>query len=186
MAQVSLRPMLMQDIEQVSAIDRLSFALPWPSSAFRYELEKNLSSVCWVAEYFKDGRNLVIGSLVIWIILDEAHIATIAIHPDYRGHGISAWLLGAGLRMAFQRGCTSATLEVRVGNHIAQALYRRFGFLEVGQRPGYYQDNHEDALIMTLANMDAAYQGWLDRAGWFYDREDYKKANGPESNGGAG
>ena len=165
--QAQIRPMRAEDLEQVQLIDRLSFSLPWPSSAFRYELEQNKSSLLWVAELVEPtGVSHVIGCLVVWVILDEAHIATLAVHPDYRGLGISRALLAVGLRDAAVRGCLSATLEVRAGNSIAQALYHHYGFAVVGVRPRYYQDNHEDALIMTLPKLDEDYLAWLATQGW--------------------
>jgi len=97
------------------------------------------------------------------LILDEVHIATIAVHPEHRGQRISQQLLTVVLRAALQRGARLATLEVRAGNEAAQALYRRFKFELVGRRPHYYHDNHEDALIMNVdLSQPSAYQEWLD------------------------
>ena len=159
--------MQLGDVEQVHHIDQLSFSLPWPESAYRYELTQNEKSASWVAEVLRpDGTTRVIGMVVMWLILDEAHIATIAVHPEYRGQGISQQLLTIALRAALQRGALVATLEVRAGNQAAQALYRRYKFEVVGRRPHYYHDNHEDALIMTadLSQPDA-YLEWLDGGG---------------------
>lgn len=164
---VQIRPMQLGDVEQVHHIDQLSFSLPWPESAYRYELTQNEKSASWVAEVLRpDGTTRVIGMVVMWLILDEAHIATIAVHPEYRGQGISQQLLTIALRAALQRGALVATLEVRAGNQAAQALYRRYKFEVVGRRPHYYHDNHEDALIMTadLSQPDA-YLEWLDGGG---------------------
>ena len=164
---VQIRPMQLGDVEQVHHIDQLSFSLPWPESAYRYELTQNVKSASWVAEVLRpDGTTRVIGMVVMWLILDEAHIATIAVHPEYRGQGISQQLLTIALRAALQRGALVATLEVRAGNQAAQALYRRYKFEVVGRRPHYYHDNHEDALIMTadLSQPDA-YLEWLDGGG---------------------
>ncbi|MCX8061506.1 MAG: GNAT family N-acetyltransferase, partial [Anaerolineales bacterium] len=77
----------------------------------------------------------------------------LAVHPDYRRRGIATKLLKTALRECARLGMRSATLEVRAGNLEAQALYRRFGFEVVGRRRAYYQDNHEDALIMTLSQI---------------------------------
>lgn len=148
---LNIRPMQLRDLQRVVAIDRLSFSMPWSERAFLYELGENPDSELFVAEVgLPDGEMQVVGSIVIWVILDEAHIATISVHPDYRGLGISRGLIQAGLNAGVERGCQSATLEVRAGNLIAQALYRTFGFEIVGIRPRYYRDNDEDALIMTL------------------------------------
>ena len=156
--------MQLGDVEQVHQIDQLSFSLPWPENAYRYELTQNVASASWVAEVTRpDGLPRVVGMVVVWLILDEVHIATIAVHPEHRGQGISQQLLAVVLRTALQRGARLATLEVRAGNEAAQALYRRFKFEVVGRRPHYYHDNHEDALIMTVdLSQPSAYQEWLD------------------------
>ena len=87
---------------------------------------------------------------IVWIISDEAHIATIAIHPEFRGLGYGKRLLAETLRQSIMRGVILATLEVREGNLNALNLYRSFGFIVVGQRPQYYRDNNENALVMTV------------------------------------
>lgn len=150
-AAVRIRPMRLEDIDAVIQIDRLSFSLPWPASAFRHELVENPTSLLWVAEVDSpEGGRCVVGAVVVWMILDEAHIATLAVHPDYRRRGISRQLLATVLRQAIERGADLATLEVRANNLAAQALYKQFKFEIVGRRPRYYQDNFEDALIMTV------------------------------------
>ena len=170
--QFIIRPMQMNDLEQVSIIDRVSFSLPWPTSAFRYEMLKNPSSLLYVAEASTTGsEHQVIGSIVVWMILDEAHIATIAVEPRYRGRGISQGLLAAVLVEAIRKGAQVATLEVRAFNTIAQALYKRFGFNVVGRRPRYYRDNNEDALIMTVNlhqvdNHGCSYLEWIEDRQW--------------------
>ena len=160
--------MRLDDIDQVILIDRLSFSLPWPASAFRHELTNNPSSLLWVAELdLADGSPCVVGAVVVWMILDEAHIATLAVHPDYRRQGISQLLLVIVLRQAIERGAALATLEVRANNLAAQALYKKFRFEIVGRRPRYYQDNYEDALIMTIdfnqrISSKLSYPEWLE------------------------
>jgi [ribosomal protein S18]-alanine N-acetyltransferase len=151
-----LRPMELDDIQPVHQIDQLSFNLPWSERSYRFELTENRNASVWVAELDEEGRRQVVGMIVVWIVLDEAHIATLAIHPDYRKHGIGRQLLAQGLRAAAGRGAQLAYLEVRRSNRAAQLLYESFGFEVVGERPRYYKDNQEDALLMTLANIHAA------------------------------
>lgn len=159
-----VRRMELADLDQVQAIDRISFSLPWPASAYRYELKENPLSLLWVAELRQgDGQRRIAGVVVVWLILDEAHIATIAVHPEYRGQGIGRRLLASAVRDAIYRGAGLATLEVRASNLAAQNLYRRFRFEVVGSRPHYYKDNHEDALIMTVSGLGEADFEWLDR-----------------------
>ena len=161
------------------AIDKISFTMPWPESAYRYELFENISSLLWVAEAQEPGGALrVVGMVVVWLVVDEAHIATIAVHPDYRGLGIAQELLCAGLIEAIEKGMRSATLEVRAHNLAAQRLYRRFRFEDAGVRPRYYRDNFEDALIMTAHKLDGNYLKWLQDGEW--------KANVERSNADAG
>ena len=107
------------------------------------------------------GAELV-GFLVCWLVIDEAHLATIAVHPKFRGQGISKALVITGLCDLISKGASMATLEVRAGNIVAQRLYRHFGFEEVGLRKGYYQDTHEDALLMTVELIDSDYRVWLN------------------------
>jgi ribosomal-protein-alanine N-acetyltransferase len=164
----------MEDLDQVHAIDLISFSLPWPASAFRYELLDNPHSALWVAETTSQDRE-VVGLIVVWMILDEAHIANIAVHPDFRRRGIGANLLAVALKDAFEKGLRSATLEVRAQNTGAQSLYRIFGFEEVGQRLRYYRDNNEDALLMTVdltkpREGGETYPKWLERGGWTSDK----------------
>ncbi len=164
---ITLRRMRLEDIDQAHAIDRLSFSLPWPANSFRYELEQNLSSLLWVAEArLPDGSSRVVGTIVVWMILDEAHIATLAVLPEYRQQGISRRLLAEALVEAIDHGALSATLEVRASNQIAQVLYHKFRFEVVGIRRRYYQDNHEDALIMTVTDLGSAYRAWLLSRDW--------------------
>jgi ribosomal-protein-alanine N-acetyltransferase len=164
------------DLEAVQTIDRLSFSLPWPASAFRYELLENPRSYLRVAEIeLPDGSRQVVGAVVVWMILDEAHIATLAVHPDYRQRGIAQRLMVDVLREGYRQGARLATLEVRYHNIAGQRLYGRFRFEVVGHRPHYYQDNHEDALIMTLKELDKAYIDWLDNGGWMDDDQNPKE-----------
>ena len=149
--EIILRPMELKDVEQVYAIDVLSFALPWSERAYRYELNENRLARLWVAEAINArSERRVAGMIVLWLILDEAHIATIAIHPDFRRMGIARRLLRQALDDAAEKGTRCAFLEVRRSNLAAQALYNEFGFEVTGVRPKYYVDTQEDALLMTL------------------------------------
>jgi ribosomal-protein-alanine N-acetyltransferase len=147
----SIRPMTEGDLEQVVAIDQLSFSLPWPPHSFRYELLENEASRQWVAEVQAAGEApKVIAMIVVWLILDEAHIATIAVHPEYRGRNIGRAILLTALRECAAQGARSATLEVRERNSVALDMYAKLGFEIVGRRKHYYQDTNEDAILMTL------------------------------------
>jgi ribosomal-protein-alanine N-acetyltransferase len=174
---ILIRPMKIEDLEAVQAIDRVSFSMPWPASAYKYELNENPLSMLWVAEEnpFHGGAGIV-GLIVVWFIVDEAHIATLAVHPDYRGKGYSKALLATALSTAIRKGYTKATLEVRAKNFVAQRLYREFGFEIVGQRPRYYRDNNEDAIIMTVTNLDRVYLDWLENKSWKQSENNSKQS----------
>lgn len=101
-----------------------------------------------------DGKKEIVGMIVMWVILDEAHVATIAVHPDYRGRGIGQRLLARGLLAVYQRGARMAFLEVRRSNLVAQQMYKKFGFRVDGKRLRYYRDNNEDALLMKLDTIE--------------------------------
>ena len=143
------RRMTQDDLEQVVAIDQASFSLPWPARSFQLELTDNPVSRCWVAEL--DGR--VVAIMVAWLIVDEIHIATIATHPDFRKQGIGKNLLLHTLRYAREEGALTSFLEVRESNLVAIEMYRQFGYTESGRRSGYYKDNGEDAILMTLESL---------------------------------
>ena len=145
-----IRRMTLADVPAVHEIDLLSFSLPWPERSFRFELTENKVSRGWVTEV--DGK--IAAMLVLWFIVDEAHIATIAVHPDFRRQGIGEQILLCALQAARNEGAQRAFLEVRAGNATAQAMYRKYGFTVAGVRRGYYKDNNEDAFLMNLEKFD--------------------------------
>ncbi|HKT37328.1 MAG TPA: ribosomal protein S18-alanine N-acetyltransferase [Ktedonobacterales bacterium] len=91
----------------------------------------------------------IVGFAGLWLMIDEAHVTTIAVHPDYRGRGLGELMLCSLVGISYEIGARHVTLEVRVSNAIAQNLYRKYGFSIAGSRRRYYSDNHEDAYIMT-------------------------------------
>jgi ribosomal-protein-alanine N-acetyltransferase len=150
-AKVVIRKMEAADLDQVVAIDQVSFSLPWPASSFKYELNQNQTSRCWVAEFpAGDPEARVIAMAVVWMIIDELHIATIAVLPEFRHLRVGQKLLGVILKDAVNLGAVNAFLEVRETNRAARAMYQKFGFKEVGKRPHYYSDTQEDAILMNL------------------------------------
>jgi [ribosomal protein S18]-alanine N-acetyltransferase len=151
---VRIRRMEHEDLERVLEIDRLSFSQPWPSRSFQFELDNNPAAEMWVAETITEsGQTDLVGMMVIWLVVDEAHIGTIAVHPDYRHQGIGSRLLRHGLINVQKEGAVMVYLEVRRSNTDAQELYHHYGFTFTGVRKNYYQDNGEDALILTLDNL---------------------------------
>ncbi len=140
-----IRPMRLVDLAAVQEIERACFATPWPAQAYRQELESNRLAQYLVA--LIGDRIVAYGG--IWLMVDEAHITTFAVHPGYRRRRIGERLLLALLALAADRRAREATLEVRLSNLPARRLYEKYGFRPVGIRPRYYSDNNEDALIMT-------------------------------------
>lgn len=162
-AEITLRPMEPAELAAVVALDHLAFSDPWPRSAWQ-EMLDDPHALIWVAALptpspatEEEARPPIIAALAVWLILDEIHIGTIAVHPDYQRRGIGAALLAVGLREGIARGGKVAHLEVRKSNLPAQRLYARFGFQIVGERKRYYADNREDALLMSVYELGETY-----------------------------
>jgi len=131
-------------------IGRLSRFLRSPEPPRSPQLEEELRSI--------------VGYAGIWVMTDEAHITTIASHPDVRGQGVGEFLLVALVHRAIAVGARWMTLEVRASNAVAQNLYRKYTFKEMGVRRRYYSDNGEDALVMWTDALDSeSFQAALDR-----------------------
>jgi ribosomal-protein-alanine N-acetyltransferase len=140
-----VRPMTAEDLPAVQQIERASFTTPWPAQAYRQELEANRLAHYLVAQI----GDQIVGYGGIWLMVDEAHVTTFAVHPAYRRRRIGERMLIALLDLSRDRQAREATLEVRLSNLPARRLYEKYGFRPVGIRPRYYSDNQEDALIMT-------------------------------------
>lgn len=133
------------DLDAIADLERHAFPRPWPRASFEAELGRPHARLVVARD------PAVVGFCNYWIVVGELHIHSIAVHPDRRRAGIGAALVDHALAEGRAAGCTLATLEVRRSNRPAIALYERAGFATVSVRAGYYQDNHEDALIMTRA-----------------------------------
>ena len=144
---VSIEPMRLEDVPDVHRIESASFPTPWPDYAFKQEIQTNR-----LAHYLvvKAGDETV-GYGGMWLMVDEAHVTTFAVLPEWRRRGIGGRLMLELMHVALKLNAHIVTLEVRLSNHAARALYGKFGFRPVGIRPRYYSDNNEDALIMTTA-----------------------------------
>ncbi len=142
-------PMTPQDMERVIEIENLSYPSPWPESAFLAELAKG--EVCYYRVAKFDGK--IIGYCGVWVLIDEGHITTLAVHPDFRRLGIASYLLFNVFDEAVRRKLCTITLEVRISNAAAKNMYRKFGFSQAGFRRGYYLDNNEDAEIWTSQDL---------------------------------
>ena len=175
--------MTLADLPRIMEIERLAYPSPWPSSAYRKELQENRhahyivvrdTAIVVPAEPEKHepvtrrpfplsllpGRSAplsrgelasIVGFAGLWLMFDEAHVTTIAMHPDFRGLGLGELLLNTLIGIAYDIQASHVTLEVRVSNAVAQNLYRKYGFMLAGTRHRYYSDNQEDAFIMTTS-----------------------------------
>ncbi len=197
----AIEPMRLEHIPAVSAIEQRCFSQPWPSNAYRKEVQTNRMAHYFVARRLDDERSrepvavsravatvpvngsegilgrlsrllrgaheapsatataAELGSIVgyggLWLMTDEAHITTIAVDPDYQGNGLGELLLLGLIDRARQIGARWLTLEVRASNEVAQALYRKYTFKEMGVRRRYYSDDGEDALVMWTDPIDS-------------------------------
>jgi [ribosomal protein S18]-alanine N-acetyltransferase len=142
-------PMTPEDVDVIMPLERVAFADPWTRRMYLSDLADNPLATYRVIRP-GDGGSLppILGWGGFWLLIDEAHIATVASHPEYRGCGLGQMLVVALLDKAQERGAAVATLEVRVSNLSAQKLYDKLGFEVVGARRKYYRDG-EDGLIMT-------------------------------------
>ena len=140
----AVEPMRPEDLDEVLAIERASFSMPWSRGAFLYEIQQNRVARCNVMR----EAGIVVAYLCLWEIADEIHITNVAVRPSHRRRGLARMLLAGALAEARARDIRLVVLEVRPSNREAIALYESFGFRVKGRRRGYYYDTGEDALVM--------------------------------------
>ncbi|MCX6013038.1 MAG: ribosomal protein S18-alanine N-acetyltransferase [Chloroflexi bacterium] len=175
----AIRPMHIEDVSQVTEIDREAFPTLEPHTPFKRELnnklarymiaydtsipvdEKNSNDsdnnsrvdkiLCGIKHIFTPPttKQLIAGFVGIWFLVDEAHIITVAVREQLRNKSIGKLLLVAAADIAAENKANFLTLEVRASNVTAQTLYEKFGFIRRGERLGYYTDTKENAIIMT-------------------------------------
>ena len=135
-----------KDVKGVFDISNSSFSIPWSINSINGELNNPLAKYIVARD---EDVNLIVGFVGAWIVVGEASITNIAVHPNYRNHGIGYKLLDSLINLCNDLDCTLINLEVRASNNSAQNLYKKSGFNVDGLRKGYYEDNKEDALLMT-------------------------------------
>ena len=155
---VTYRRMTLADAEAVHAIEVETFPEPWSLQSFQEEMARNACARYIVAE--EDG--VVLGYAGAWLILDEGHITNVAVTKSRRGEGIGEALMRALMQYAANMGVQYMTLEVRKTNLIAQALYRKLRFIQLGVRKRYYEDNGEDALLYVCQEMPEAKENFTE------------------------
>ncbi len=142
---LTVAAMRRRHLRAVLSIERANYALPWSSASFLSEMMQHSSRYYTVALL---GRTVVGYSGLMVIDSEEAHVNTLTVSLEYQHRGVGTFLLLDLVKEAMDRGVDNLTLEVRASNNTAQALYRRFGFVPVGVRKGYYEETREDAIIM--------------------------------------
>jgi [ribosomal protein S18]-alanine N-acetyltransferase len=157
---LELKPLAADLLDAVVELDRRSLGGMWTRNGYQRELDSPNSDL-WILATV----DAVLGCGCLWAILEEGHITTLAIDPTVQRQGLGLTLLHALLGSARQRGLEWATLEVRVSNQRAIALYEKFGFAMVGERKKYYQDTGENALILWRRGLQEAEFGEILR-GW--------------------
>jgi len=147
---LSFVPLAEEHLDAILRIELEAYPEPWSRGMFYDELRNN-RSYFFVA---LDAAGAVTGYCGFWLVLDEAHITSVAVRADERGRGIGREVLAFLLDRAQEAGARMATLEVRESNEAARALYADFGFLDVGRRKGYYPTTNEDAVLMLKEFVD--------------------------------
>ncbi|SDX00817.1 [SSU ribosomal protein S18P]-alanine acetyltransferase [Marinococcus luteus] len=145
-AEILIRIMSADDIDNVMEVEHNAFSMPWSRRAFENEMYNNQFAHYLVAEV--GGR--IVGYCGVWIVIDEAHVTNIAVHSRYRGRKIGQELLANLMELAYTYGARTMTLEVRETNETARNLYDKFGFVPGGVRKNYYMDNNENAIVMWV------------------------------------
>lgn len=146
-----VRPMQLSDVTQAVELDRECFPNEKHSTPFKSDLLYNKMAyylvACEADPIAESGE--IIGLAGFWMMVDEAHIITIAVRNTHRRQGIGESLLSSAIDTAKQLKAREVTLEVRESNEAAKSLYVKYGFSEMGIRKAYYDDTNEDAIIMT-------------------------------------
>jgi ribosomal-protein-alanine N-acetyltransferase len=148
--EVRITPMRRRHLRSVIRIEQQVYPRPWTFGLFLSEIGQRASRLYVVARVGGE----VVGYAGLFRAMDDGHITTVAVDPAWHRHGIATRMLLALARGAVDRGCVNLTLEVRMSNSGAQALYQRFGFVPAGVRKGYYPETGEDALVMWANDVD--------------------------------
>lgn len=155
---VLYRRMTLEDVDAVHAIEEATFPTPWSHQSFVEEMTGNKCARYMVA--VEDER--IIAFAGAWCIFEEGHITNIAVEAAQRGRGVGKGITQALMQYAANLGVQYLTLEVRKSNLIAQSMYKSLGFIELGVRKRYYEDNGEDAYLMVCQNLPPVQEDFTD------------------------
>jgi ribosomal-protein-alanine N-acetyltransferase len=151
-----ITPLTTVDVDAIMPLERAVFKDPWTRRMYINDLVDNpMATYRAVRPDPAANGNMppILAWGGFWLMVDEAHISTIAAHPDWRGCGLGQWLMTVLMAAAQESGASRATLEVRASNETAQRLYAKLGYELAGRRRRYYRDG-EDGLIMTTPPLD--------------------------------
>lgn len=140
-----IRAMTLDDLDRIMELEHQLFTSSWSKEDYLYEIYENIFSFNFVLEV----KNKIIGYVGVWIMYEQSQITTIGIDMDYQRQGYAKVLMDEIIQFAYEEGCHTMSLEVRVSNQSAISLYERCGFINQAIRKNYYQDNHEDAYLMV-------------------------------------
>jgi ribosomal-protein-alanine N-acetyltransferase len=176
---VELVRMRRRDLRRVMEIEHAVFPEPWSRAVFASELALRRGRAYRIA---REGHETV-GYVGLMFVDEEAHVTTVAVAPEHQGRGLGTRIMLGALHIALDEGARTISLEVAVGNHRAQALYRRFGFAPVGVRKRYYQLTGEDAFVMFAYDIDTP--GYAARLARIEAGTDAPERDGAATDGGA-
>ena len=149
---IDFRRLTVEDIDEVLRVENLSFSHPWTKDAYFHELAEN--ELAYYYGIFWEKKLLAFGGF--WLIVDEGHIANVAVDPDYRRQGLGELLMRRLIPFCIVQGGKKMTLEVRSRNLAAHSLYRKLGFKDAGLRRRYYDKPKDDAIIMWVDLLDCS------------------------------
>lgn len=154
-----IRLMMLADLDRILELEQQCFSSPWSRQTFESELHGDGPPGLHIVGIYHDE---IIGYSNTWFVIDEAHITNVAVAPEYQGRGVGETLLRYIIGTAVAHDLVCIHLEVRISNVPAIRLYEKLGFKAIGVRKRYYEDNHEDALMMRLdLNHSQAHSSWL-------------------------
>lgn len=180
-----IEPMRVEDLPRVMEIEHEAFTAVWPAEGYRREITENrlarylvlreqagpaaaprrprlIDQLQQLVGGDPPARGSIVGYVGVWLMVDEAHITTIAVARSHRGRGLGELLLLTAIDVAIELGAREVTLEVRESNIVAQEMYAKLGFSVAGRRRRYYDTPTEDAILMTSPQLaGAAFQRLL-------------------------
>ena len=153
--EIEIKPLTPTEVFEVVALDQMCLGGLWQKEAYLREIDSDKSTLIalHLSQPELDARSMIIGVGCLWLIVDEAHMTLLAVHPNYRRQGLGQLLLFKLLEDAIARKLAWATLEVNENNLVAVNLYQKYGFQIAGKRKNYYQPAGDDALVLWLKNI---------------------------------